>query len=158
MGKSISRWQGRKRAVGGINRLQEDCDHSPWVPRKVLVRLHRDLCFKAFISLPSSSMAPPVVTFHGQKSPSPIFRWENWDSVRKRDETNRWWPSHLADLCSKGLVFSKWNKGKEKNTPYFVRATMISNFQSIILGWGGCNSIKDRNIKGTVKPSHVQNL
>jgi hypothetical protein len=35
---------------------------------------------------------------------------------------------------------------------------MISNFQFIILGWGGCNSIKDRNIKRIVKPSDIKDL
>lgn len=59
--------------------------------------------------------------------------------------------------CSEGLAL--WVKQRKKNwTPTFVRAGMISAFQFIILGWRGCNSIKDRNIKYIVKPPHVDNL
>lgn len=87
--------------------------------------------------------------------PSPDEKTETQRDKEMRPTTGD--QIRLADLCSKGLVLQVKQR-KKRILPIFVRAKMISNFQFIILGWGGCKSVKDRNIKCTVNPSQMEDL
>lgn len=145
MGKSISWWQCRKRAMGGINRLREPCGHTLWGPWKILARFLTDLCSGTFANLHSSFMASPVVTFHGQSSHVPHLhrRKSRPRQVKRWDQPL----GHLADLYSRAVVLqTKQRKKKKQPSPFLSEPWWFLTFSSSFWAEGDVTQLKTETL------------